>query len=125
VNGYLSDATALFSDVEPPTDFRVAVAYQYYDDYQLGREEQTKKMLVEDLHGIGHKSVELIKQDSFEYFPRFNQDQVNRFFPWKILDMQGVNKTWYAGSSVCFESVEDVVCYNHLLFKLDLQIPNA
>ena len=37
--------------------------------------------------------------------------------PWDVFGMQGQQRTWYAGSSVSFESVRSVMEYNKLLLK--------
>ena len=36
---------------------------------------------------------------------------------WQVFNMQGTKRTWYAGSSVGFESVRSVLSYNNLLLK--------
>ena len=38
--------------------------------------------------------------------------------PWRLIDLQGKNHTWYTGSSCCFESVLDVVRYNRMLLDM-------
>ena len=113
---------AIFPTDPQPTDYQVTVAYQYYEEFKEGREEEAKTQLMKDLHEFGYKQPEILEQYAFSYFPKFSQQYLNEMYPYKILEMQGKNKTWYAGSSACFESVEDVVAYNHLLFKLFLKI---
>jgi hypothetical protein len=53
-----------------------------------------------------------------DYFWHFPQDAINDGVPWKLLEMQGEQRTIWAGSSACFESVLDVVKYNDLLFEM-------
>jgi len=120
-----NSARAVFFDRDQDPKYRIAVAYQYYDVYQPGREETAKKQLESDLKELGYHDIEFLAQYVSEYFPHYNQEEINKFYPWEILDLQGKNKTWYAGSSACFESVEDVVSYNHLLLKLYLQTDDS
>jgi hypothetical protein len=53
-----------------------------------------------------------------DYFWHFPQDAINDGMPWKVLELQGVNRTIWAGASACFESVLDCVQYNDLLFEM-------
>ena len=36
---------------------------------------------------------------------------------WDIFSMQGKYRTWYLGSSVCYESVKSVMEYNKLIMR--------
>ena len=51
------------------------------------------------------------------YFPRWSPSQVVEGRLWDIFSMQGKYRTWYAGSSVCYESVKSVMEYNKLLLR--------
>jgi hypothetical protein len=50
-----------------------------------------------------------------DYFPHFTQEYVNKLMPWRAFDRQGESRTWYIGSSMSFESTEDVARYNEQL----------
>ena len=39
---------------------------------------------------------------------------------WDVFALQGFHRTWYAGASVCFESVKSVMEYNNLLLRQSL-----
>jgi len=58
---------------------------------------------------------EILQHKNYDYFPHFTQEAVQQLMPWRLLEAQGTAKTWYIGSSCCFESVEDVTQYNDLV----------
>jgi len=97
-----------------------AVAYQFkdkpptiFDDVIL------RKQLLTDLKSYGGEmNVEILHQEVWKYFGHYSAKDVNNGYPWKILNMQGTKNTWYIGSSVCFESVLDVVSYNLMLLEM-------
>ena len=74
--------------------------------------------------------VEFIESRTWDYFPRsalagsFKNSQFGMFsFNFKyfqcfqVLDIQGIWRTWYAGPSVCLESVKSALEYNNLLLR--------
>lgn len=61
----------------------------------------------------------LIQKNWQNYFPHMNREGVQRYLPWRIMEYQGRARTFYIGSSVSFESVEDVVKYNLQVLKLN------
>jgi len=70
----------------------------------------------EELKKKGVENVKILERDCYEYFPHFDEAGLRRNNPWRILEQQGLNHTWYIGSSACnFESVLDVVSYNQFL----------
>jgi hypothetical protein len=97
---------------------RAAIAFQYYYTDHKTDPRPSHETFLEDAQKDGHKDIKIIDTcDWTNYMASYNQDHLNSRFPWKILEMQAKNRTWYCGSSVCFESTEDVVSYNHLLLK--------
>ena len=46
------------------------------------------------------------------YFAHWKSQGIRDGNPWRLFDMQGLNRTWWIGSSACFESINDVVEYN-------------
>jgi hypothetical protein len=118
---------------------RVSVSYQYASKYagpqaegeererwEREERERLRRVLESDLRALGREQVEIHLHEMWEYFPRFSQEDIQRRFPWRLLDLQATSRTWYAGSSACFESAEDVVCYNHLLFSVfNLSLPGC
>jgi hypothetical protein len=59
----------------------------------------------------------VIEQYPWSYFHHFGNDTIREGLPWDLLDMQGEQKTWWAGASACFESVLDVVSYNNMILS--------
>jgi hypothetical protein len=97
-----------------PNGRRVAVATQYYRENPANSNSQ----LTHDLEEEGHTDIKIVTTQAFESWPSFSSDQVTEGYPWKVLNMQGRHRTCYIGSSVSFDSLEDVISYNHLLFKI-------
>ena len=67
-----------------------------------------------------------MKQINWEYFYRWNPTEMAEGRIWQVFNMQGNSRTWYAGSSVGFESVRSVISYNNLLecgfFQINWQL---
>lgn len=110
-------AKALDPDL-PNQSWHVSVAYQYMATHDPEGIEENKAVMLKDLADLGYKEIELLRYYKFEYFPKFSMEAIQKKYPWKALDLQGRNRAWFAGSSLCFESSEDVACYNHLLFQI-------
>ena len=71
-------------------------------------------------NGFDATSVEIPISINWEYFYRWTPAEMAEGNIWNVFDMQGTEaggRTWYAGSSVGFESVRSVVSYNKLLLK--------
>jgi hypothetical protein len=66
-----------------------------------------------------HPEPEVLYQKNWDYFPHFTQDAIKALVPWRVLEHQGRWRTWYIGSSVSFESVEDVTKYNLLVLRMN------
>jgi hypothetical protein len=66
-----------------------------------------------------HPEPEVLYQKNWDYFPHFTQDAIKALIPWRVLEHQGRWRTWYIGSSVSFESVEDVTKYNLLVLRMN------
>jgi len=94
------------------------ISYQYNDvareDTQEYREELAR-ILLEDLNAAGFKNVKIHDQKVWPYFQRWDQDGLNRGMFTKLMGMQGSNRTFYAGASVLFESVQDCMTVNNIL----------
>ncbi|MFT4978357.1 MAG: putative NAD/FAD-dependent oxidoreductase [Myxococcota bacterium] len=65
----------------------------------------------------GARNVTVHAQKRFKYFYRFSDEGIAQRYPWRIQDLQGKNRTWFVGSSVSFESVNNVVNYNLRLLE--------
>jgi len=73
------------------------------------------KIFLESLGNRKITNVTVVHQCFWPYFYHFKQNEIDEYFPWQILEMQGLNRTMYSGSSTCFESVNDVLNYNLML----------
>ncbi len=108
----------LVNNEEPPREYRVVLQYcpktlDPNDDYKKELLERLENNLI--TAGAKEISIEKDQQHMWAYFSRFNQEGINKGYPWEILKMQGTKNTWYAGASACFESLHDVYEYNRFL----------
>eukprot|EP00484_Ammonia_sp_Unknown_P030914 CAMPEP_0197024874 /NCGR_PEP_ID=MMETSP1384-20130603/5347_1 /TAXON_ID=29189 /ORGANISM="Ammonia sp." /LENGTH=645 /DNA_ID=CAMNT_0042453331 /DNA_START=24 /DNA_END=1957 /DNA_ORIENTATION=+ len=95
------------------------VAYQFLNRPPIPEQDGPvlENQLRNDLEVWGEKNVQVIRQEPWDYFPMWDQEAVQKGYPWIVKDeLQGkYKKTFYIGSSVCFESVLNVVEYNYEL----------
>lgn len=85
--------------------------------YQYGEEEVDDSVVVQryEQHqeSQGVQEHEVIKRCHWpSYFPHWAAQGISDGNPWRLLNMQGMNNTWWIGSSACFESINDVFEYN-------------
>jgi len=66
-----------------------------------------------------HPPEVIIQKQWDNYFPRFTQKGIQNLLPWRIMEHQGRHRTFYIGSSVSFESIEDVIKYNLQVLKFN------
>lgn len=89
--------------------------------YQIGKSYPTKDILNAKIQNFATdfrmRNYTVVKQRTWKYFPRYSPEQMSSGILWDILDLQGYKRTWYIGSSVCFESVKSVLEYNNLLLR--------
>ena len=101
------------------------VGYQFYPEYVapaafrtlLDRARPPPEQLLEQIAAEGYLDPAVLDGVSREHNPRFTPEAIQESYPWKLLAMQGRHRTWFIGSSVSFESIEDVIAYNHLLLE--------
>ncbi|MEN0061041.1 MAG: FAD-dependent oxidoreductase [Myxococcota bacterium] len=67
--------------------------------------------------GIAVDGEEVIDRRFWTYFPHWDDVGIQAGNPWKVLDLQGQNRTFWVGASACFESLRDIVNYNLLLMS--------
>jgi len=92
------------------------VAYQFTDPKKVClNEKEYKDLFMNEMKERGITNIEIIEQQIWPYFYHFDKEEINKGYPWKILDMQGRNRTLYSGASASFESVNDVMNYNLML----------
>ncbi|CAE8621922.1 unnamed protein product [Polarella glacialis] len=92
------------------------VAFQYLErGLKDGDDAILLKRLEQGLADAGDTNVVVLEQNPWPYMPRFTNTGLRQGGPWRVLASQGANNTLWIGSSVCFESVLDVVSYNNRL----------
>ena len=105
-------------------DRQVRVAYQFSEQefpegasrvppFERNAEVAAKLEASWSSRGIGNPQI--IEQFSWPYFMHFPRLAIRKGCIQELFDYQGQNKTWYAGASASFESVNHVVNYNHAL----------
>lgn len=99
---------------------QTAITYQYYDDSKTFDEQKSNEGFNQGFENTGIKVKNIIASQVWKYLYRFTPDGIKAGLPWKIKRMQGCNNTIYIGSSVCFESVNAVVNYNHYIMDFIL-----
>ena len=105
-------------DSTTPSKVERRVAYQYLArPFKATDPEMLREQLIRDLDLSGESNVKVLTQKAWPYFSRYTLQGLKQEKLWKILEMQGENNTLWIGSSVCFESVLDVVSYNDQLLQ--------
>ena len=94
---------------------RTGIAYQYGN--KKPNRYFLKRKLIRNLQTTAVTNIRLLRQEIWEYFPKFSPDEMANGAVWDIFKMQGNRRTWFAGSSVSFESVKSVLEYNKLLIS--------
>ena len=94
------------------------ITYQYCNNEADFNQSKCDEDFINDLEKKGIKLDKEISQNTWSYFPKYNQQDIQNGLPWKTLLLQGVNNTWYIGSSVSFESINAVLNFNHLIMDM-------
>ena len=88
-------------------------------NYIMTKIKQSKSELnrtfIENKQNLQANQISVFKMEQWRYFPRYSEEDMESGILWRILELQGKYGMWYAGSSVCFESVKSVVEYNKIL----------
>ncbi|MBN4001836.1 FAD/NAD(P)-binding protein [Nostoc sp. LPT] len=96
--------------------------------YQLVGETKTpwpasefEKKLKQDLHNSDwwpfSLNYEVVETVTTPYFDHFSNEDLKEGFPWKLLNLQGHNKTLYVHGFTCFESV--LHCWDYAALMLN------
>jgi len=94
------------------------VTYQLLDHALAdGELKKVTEQMTTALTKFGLENIDVVAVRPHTYFYHFNSAAIAKRYPWKILEMQGARNTWWAGASVSFESVNDVVNYNKMLVE--------
>ena len=79
---------------------------------------ESNKMLTDHYHkSFNASKLDILKTIPWNYFYKWSPSELSKGNHWKVFNMQGLHRTWYAGASVSFESVKSVIEYNTLLLK--------
>jgi len=92
-----------------------AVTYQLtdeFDDIDQDTLAETLDDLSASLSATGVTVHETIQQFATAYFPRFDKEDIGKIWEIQEFNLDNEESTWHIGSSVCLESVLDVVNYN-------------
>ena len=101
------------------TGDNVKVVYQIGKNY-TSEAEINKLAKSYFSEGFDYTDIELFNTKSWPYFYRWSPYEVMKGNHWDVFALQGFHRTWYAGASVCFESVKSVMEYNSLLLRQSL-----
>lgn len=94
---------------------QLGVVYQYSEDTEHFTKEDFDNGFY---HFLKHNDLKLkkeITQSTWNYFPRFTSEAIAEGLPWRVLELQGEHSTWHIGSSLCFESINAVMNFNHYI----------
>jgi len=95
------------------------VVYQFLDRpprmEDMGMLKRRLKMYFDDL---SFNKPTNLRQYPWRFFPHFSSHDITKEErPWKILDLQGKNKTVYIGASVAMDSINEVLLYNQRIIE--------
>ena len=68
-------------------------------------------------NGFGASSIEFLDTKSWDYFYKWTPEELEKGYHWEVFNIQGLQRTWYTGASVSFESIKSVMDYNELLLN--------
>ncbi len=92
----------------------VAYAYGAAEEFSL---EDVAGRLERDIHNLGGRLVSIDNQFAWRYFPHVGPEDMAAGYFDRIEALQGKQNTYYAGSLLSFETVEDVVAYSKKLVE--------
>jgi hypothetical protein len=95
---------------------REQMAYQYVENGRETSEEELEAKFVAWADGeFGAKGFKIRDRRSWTYFQRFDRVGLEEAMPWKLLELQGRDRTLIVHASTFFESVLDIVNYNNMI----------
>jgi len=93
----------------------INVAYQFLERGEDKERQELLEIFYRDMRQREIEDVKVIKQVKWPYFYRFGPKDILQKYPWKLLEIQGKNRTIYTGGSAFFESVQDILNYNSMV----------
>ena len=103
-----------------PLERSAAVAYQF-SSVNTAKADDMDIDATFVRHFARHQldNVQVVKRCKWSYFPHFSLEALQAGGnPWRILELQGKNRTWYVGSSTCFEALNAIISYNKRLVEV-------
>ena len=95
---------------------RIVLTGQIYNN--MINVSESNQVVIDHYHnGFNTSKMDILKTEQWNYFYRWSPSELSEGNQWKVFNIQGMQRTWYAGASVSFESVKSVVDYNTLLLK--------
>ena len=95
---------------------RIVLTGQIYNN--MINVSESNKVVIDHYHnGFNTSKMDILKTEQWNYFYRWPPSELSEGNHWKVFNIQGMQRTWYAGASVSFESVKSVIDYNTLLLK--------
>ena len=95
---------------------RIVLTGQIYNN--MINVSESNQVVIDHYHnGFNTSKMDILKTEQWNYFYRWSPSELSEGNHWKVFNIQGMQRTWYAGASVSFESVKSVVDYNTLLLK--------
>ena len=85
---------------------------------EASHRETVRKHYVNGFHAT---DIQFIETKEWEYFYKWSPEELEKGSHWKVFNIQGKHGIWYAGASVSFESVNQVMEYNNLLIRQSKQ----
>ena len=95
-----------------------SVAYQFGRKLWPSKTNNIEEKFLDHFSSrVGADNIVVVKRKMWNYFPRFSTNDTASGILWDIAELQGAQKTWFIGSSVFFESTDNVINYNKLMIK--------
>ncbi|XP_021360067.1 uncharacterized protein LOC110454720 isoform X2 [Mizuhopecten yessoensis] len=95
--------------------YQSIVVRQYGDSFPSEDDIKSGFLNHANLYGITHGLV--LARKTWNYFSKFGPAEMAAGLLWDIFTLQGHKNTWYIGSSVCFDSLNNVIDYNNLILQ--------
>lgn len=114
-------------DKTPVAQARSAERPDLYVCYQYGgpglTQEELEARLRADIHDQGGTVEEIIARARWKYAPQLDLQAIRQGYAWRLEDLQGNQRTWFTGASMCHEAVDNIVDYNTWLAdRMELQL---
>ncbi len=98
-------------------DLREQMAYQWVENDKnapLSYFDNKFHQWAMDKFGV-EKNYKVLTSPLWVYFQRYDRQGLKKLLPWKLLELQGRNRTLFVHASTFFESVLDIMNYNNML----------